>query len=106
MQSVLYPATDEKKEYFNQLLEKKSEMEKDAASLNEEIEELESYLSSLAVSGHISSSFKVFPGVKIHIKDAFLEVKNEFKAVTFINENGLVKITKYEELQEDYSKNK
>ncbi len=98
--------TDEKKEYFNQLIEKKSETEKDIAQLNEEIEEIQEHLASLSVSGRISSSFKVFPGVKIHIKDAFLEVKNEFKAVTFINENGLVKITKYEELEEDYSKKK
>lgn len=96
--------TDEKKAYFNELLEKKSEAENKMSTLNEEIEELENHLSSLSVNGRISSSFKVFPGVKIHIKDAFLEVKNDFKAVTFVNENGLVKITKYEELEEDYSK--
>ncbi len=98
--------SDEKKTYLNQLLEKQSEIEKQKDVLIEETEEIEAYLSSLSVKGHISSSFKVFPGVKIHIKDAFLEVKNEFKAVTFINENGLVKITKYQELEEDYSKKK
>ncbi len=98
--------SDEKKAYFNELLEKKSETENNLSVLNEEIEGIENHLSSLSVTGHISSSFKVFPGVKIHIKDAFLEVKNEFKAVTFINENGLVKITKYVELEEDYSKKK
>ncbi|MEA1910562.1 MAG: FapA family protein, partial [Spirochaetota bacterium] len=96
--------TDEKKAYLNQLLEKKIENEKQTTVLNDEIEELEEHLSSLSVTGHVSSSFKVFPGVKIHIKDAFLEVKNEFKAVTFINENGLVTMTKYEELEEDFSK--
>ncbi|MDA3941804.1 MAG: FapA family protein [Spirochaetia bacterium] len=98
--------TDEKKEYFNQLIEKKSEKEKEITQINDEIEEIQEHLASLSVSGHISSSFKVFPGVKIHIKDAFLEVKNDFNAVAFINENGLVKITKYEELEEDYSKKK
>ena len=51
----------------------------------------------------MSHKYDIF-NVKIHIKDAYLEVKNEFKAVTFINENGLIKITKYEELEEDYSK--
>ncbi|MCD6396316.1 MAG: FapA family protein [Spirochaetaceae bacterium] len=95
---------DEKKEYMKELLIKQSEIEKNSSEIIEEKEEIEEYLSSLSVSGHISSSFKVFPGVKIHIKDAYLEVKNEFKAVTFINENGLVQITKYEELEEDYSK--
>jgi len=98
--------SDEKKTYLNQLLDKQSEIEKQKDVLIEETEEIETYLSSLSVKGHISSSFKVFSGVKINIKDAFLEVKNEFKAVTFINENGLVKITKYEELEEDYSKKK
>ena len=98
--------TDEKQIYLDQLLEKKSEAEKNMIEFNEEIEEIENHLSSLSVTGHVSSSFKVFPGVKIHIKDAFLEVKNEFKAVTFVNENGLVKITRYEELEEDYSKKK
>jgi uncharacterized protein len=96
--------SDEKKAYLNELLAKESEIDKEKAVLMEEIEEIEAYLSSISVSGHISSSFKVFPGVKIHIKDAFLEVKNEFKAVTFVNENGIVRITKYEELEEDYSK--
>jgi uncharacterized protein len=96
--------TDEKKAYLNQLLVKQTDLEGKKSELSEEIEEIEEHLASLSVNGNISSSFKVFPGVKIHIKDAFLEVKNEFKAVTFINENGLVKITKYEELEEDYSK--
>jgi len=95
---------DEKKEYLKDFLEKKSEVESTKSGIENEIEEVEEYLSSLSVSGRISSSFKVFPGVKIHIKDAYLEVKNEFKAVTFINEKGLVKITKYEELEEDFSK--
>ncbi len=98
--------SDEKKEYMNQLLEKKIVIEKERESISEEIEEVESYLSSLSVKGHISSSFKVFSGVKIHIKDAFLEIKNEFGAVTFINESGVVRITKYEDSGEDYSKNR
>ena len=97
---------EEKKAYLKELLLKQSEIEKKDSIIKEEKEEIEEYLSSLSVTGHISSSFKVFPGVKIHIKDAYLEVKNEFKAVTFINEKGLVKITKYEELEEDYSKKK
>jgi hypothetical protein len=43
----------------------------------------------------------VYPGVKVHIKDAPLDVRNEFKAVTFVLENNIVKITKYEEPDED-----
>ncbi len=98
--------SDEKKTYLNQLMEKQSEIEKQKTAVVDETEEIEAYLSSLSVKGRISSSFKVFPGVKMHIKEAFLEVTNEFKAVTFIKENGLIKIKRYEELEEDYSKKK
>lgn len=98
--------SDEKKTYMKQLRIKQAEIENQKTELIEETEEIEAYLSSLSVKGHISSSYKVFPGVKIHIKEAVLEVKNEFKAVTFVNVDGLVKITKYEEFEEDYFKNK
>jgi hypothetical protein len=43
--------------------------------------------------------------VRIFIKDAQpLEVRNEFKNITFIAENKLVKPTKYEESVEDVTR--
>ena len=63
----------------------------------QEIEDTRSYLSQLKTKGRISASGTVFPGVKIVIRDAVLQVKNEFKAVTFISEANMVKVTKYEE---------
>ena len=42
--------------------------------------------------------------MKVVIKDASLKIRNEFKNVTFVNELNEVKVTRYEELEEDYSK--
>lgn len=93
----------EKAEFFKQQKLRKGELEEEKIKINEEAGEVKKYLSSLKVKGKISASGKVFPGVKIYIKDAYLDVRNDFKAVTFINEKGIVKINKYEEPEGDYS---
>jgi len=69
--------------------------------VDDEAQELRDYLSNLKVAGRISASGTVFPGVRVSIKDAFLEVRNEFKSVTFVSDGETVKVTKYEESDED-----
>ncbi len=71
--------------------------------IEDEKAEVHSYLAELKANGKVSASAMVFPGVKVSIKDATLEVRNEFKAVTFVNENGMVKVSKYEEIEDDIS---
>ncbi len=91
----------DKKEYYGQLKVEREELEQQVDTLKEESEEIRSYLSEIRVAGKISASGTVFPGVKIHIKDAYLEVRNEFKSVTFVAEKDTVKVTKYEDSNED-----
>ena len=92
---------DDRKAYYQQLKEQRVEYQDRIAKLEDEAEEFREYLAQLKVSGKVSASGTVFPGVKIHIKDAFLEVRNEFKSVTFVADNNTVKVTKYEESDED-----
>jgi len=93
----------EKKAYYQELKARKVEIADASKKLDAEREEIHDYLADLKVSGKISASGTVFPGVKVSIKDAFLEVRNEFKFVTFVAENSTVKVTKYEESDEDLS---
>ena len=95
---------EEKEKYLVELTGRKSELLEEKKSHEEEIEEIRLYLSSLKIKGKISASTRVYPGVKVFIKDASLEVRNEFRAVTFINEANLVKVTKYEEPEEDFER--
>ncbi len=94
---------EDKQAYYNELLEKQKDIVSKKQVLEDESIEIKEYLESLEITGRISASSRVFPGVKLSIKNAFLEIKSEYKAVTFIQEDRLVKITKYEELEEDYS---
>jgi uncharacterized protein (DUF342 family) len=95
---------EEKQRVLQESIDKRDELLEEQEQLKEEKKELEEYLSSLKVKGRISASDRVFSGVKIVIKDATLDIKNDYKAITFINEKNVVKTTKYVELEEDYTK--
>ncbi|MCP5513833.1 MAG: FapA family protein [Spirochaetales bacterium] len=77
-------------------------------SINEELKELAAeneeifkHIHSLKSVGRVSASATVYPGVKITIKDARLDVKNELKRLTFINEDSIIKTIKYEEPEDE-----
>ncbi|MCA1753230.1 MAG: FapA family protein, partial [Spirochaeta sp.] len=93
--------TQDKVKVYNEQKQKRAAITGDLRKVQREIDEVQGYLSELKTSGKISASSTVFSGVKINVRDATLNVKNEFKAVTFIWGAGVVKVTKYEESDED-----
>jgi uncharacterized protein (DUF342 family) len=76
---------------------------KSRQKIGRDIKAIQDYLDQLKTNGRVSVSGTVFPGVKITIKDAQLPVRHETRAVTYIAEDGMVKVTKYEESQADIS---
>ena len=68
------------------------------------IQEIQAFLNSLKTRGRISASTKVYPGVKIVIRDTVDDVRTEYKAATFVLENGLIRVSKYEEPDESAKK--
>jgi uncharacterized protein (DUF342 family) len=68
------------------------------------IQEIQMFLNNLKTRGKVSASSKVYPGVKVMIRDAVDEVRTEYKAATFILENGLIRAVKYEEPDEAATK--
>ena len=76
-------------------------MLRDIQAIIEEITSIQNYLNTLKIRGKVSASSKVYPGVKIIIRDAKEDVKNEYRAVTFVLENNLIRVTKYEEPDEE-----
>jgi hypothetical protein len=95
---------EEKMQYLKEVTAKKNQLIAEEAELRKEVEELQTYLSSLKVRGRISAAERVFPGVVLYIKNASLPVRSEYKTVTFINEKDDIRVTKYIKLEEDYSK--
>jgi len=66
----------------------------------ERIQEIQAILSSLKIRGRVSASAKVYPGVRVVIRDTIDDVRTEYKAATFVLENGLIRVIKYEEPDE------
>ncbi|GHV42069.1 polymerase [Spirochaetia bacterium] len=86
---------------MQELMERRQILLGDFKKAGETIERVQAFLDSLKVRGRVSASSRVYPGVRILIRDAKNDVRNEYKAVTFILEDGLIRVTKYEETEED-----
>ncbi|MCF7928009.1 MAG: FapA family protein [Spirochaetales bacterium] len=91
---------EEKMKQAVELSKKKAEIQKNQKKSNKELEEINTYMENLKVQGRISASTRAFAGIKVMIKDAELEVRQDHKAVTFILDNGMVKVTRYQEPEE------
>jgi uncharacterized protein (DUF342 family) len=92
---------EDKESYMRELMDKRQQLAADLQKANEDMTKLQEFLNTIKTRGKVSASSKVYPGVKILIKDAINDVRTEYRAVTFILEGGLVRVTKYEEPDEE-----
>ncbi|MDR0399681.1 MAG: FapA family protein [Treponema sp.] len=74
------------------------------AKTDEDLLKVQESLDKTRVRGRVSVSSKVFPGVRIQIRDAREDVRNEYKAVTFVLEDGLISAAAYEEVDKNLTK--
>jgi uncharacterized protein (DUF342 family) len=102
--------TEQKRVFKGQLNPEKEEMlvslttqrDEKTARLNEiegRIGQIKTYLDALEEKGKVAVQKTVFPKVKIMVKHAGLEVKDEFNYVSFVQEAGNIKILPYEEAE-------
>jgi len=94
---------EEKMQQARQLQKSKNALSKEKKELTEEGDQLRDYLAQLRNTGRISASGTVYAGVKMHVREAALEVRNEFKKTTFVGEGGTVKPKRFQEIEEDIS---
>ena len=87
---------EEKEELLSKMLASQDELTIRLGEINEEMNELKSYLKLLKTIGKVSVSKNVYPGVRIAIKDIYYDVTNEFKYVTFVLDSGRIRIRRYE----------
>jgi len=91
---------EDKEAYLQELMERRQILTADLNKALEGIQKIQEYMNQITIRGKVSASTKVWPGVKIVIRDVREDVRTEYKAVTFILENGLVRVSKYEEPDE------
>jgi uncharacterized protein (DUF342 family) len=91
---------EDKEAYLQELTERKQVLTDELSDVNENIQKVQEFMNQVQVRGKVSASTKVWPGVKIWIRDVKEDVRTEYRAVTFVLEDGLVRATKYEEPDE------
>jgi uncharacterized protein (DUF342 family) len=91
---------EDKEAYLQELMDRRQVLTEEMKKAIEGIQKLQEYMNDMQVRGKVSASTKVWPGVKIWIRDVKEDVRTEYKAVTFILENGLIRVSKYEEPDE------
>jgi uncharacterized protein (DUF342 family) len=92
---------EEKQKDLQELSDQRSALLTELTDLNREIQEITSYLTALKAVGRISASDRVFPGVKLFIKNESLTIRNEFRKVSFVLEGQEIRMTKYEAAEVD-----
>jgi hypothetical protein len=95
---------EEKQKNLSELNDKRSEILHELEETGGVITEINTYLQSIKISGKVSASDRVFPGVKIFIKNENLVVRNEFKNVTFSLEDKEIRMIKYEPVDQVFSR--
>jgi uncharacterized protein (DUF342 family) len=86
---------EDKEQFLAELTENHKKIGDEIAKIDNEIEELNQFLHNLPYRGQISASSQFFPGVVIQIRDVKYTVNSNYKASTFVLENGLIRATSY-----------
>ncbi|HOJ63039.1 MAG TPA: FapA family protein [Spirochaetota bacterium] len=87
----------EKEEIYVKLINESKRLNNLIQQLQEEIDEINNYLSGLKTKGKVIASKLVQPGVKIYIKNSFLNVKTEYKKVVFVLQGTEINVVPYTE---------
>jgi uncharacterized protein (DUF342 family) len=88
---------EDKEAYLQELMDRRQILTEDLKKATDGIMKIHEYLDEIQVRGKVSASTKVYPGVIVVIRDVKEDVRTDYKAVTFILENGLIRVSKYEE---------
>jgi uncharacterized protein (DUF342 family) len=91
---------EDKEAYLQELMERRQILTDELKDTVDNIQKVQEFMNEKQVRGRISASTKVWPGVKIFIRDVREDVRTEHRAVTFILEDDLIKASKYEEPDE------
>ncbi|GAB6391453.1 MAG: polymerase/DUF342 domain-containing protein [Treponematales bacterium] len=86
----------DKEAYMTELMEKRQTAAAELRKIYEELNKLQKILDNANVRGRVSASDKVYPGVKVFIRDAVSDIRTEYKSVTFSLDNNLIRAGKYE----------
>lgn len=99
------PLSPDKQERFKEILRSHKQLKEEIDQMATIVEEKKTSLENSAYNAKISASSRVCVGVTVSINSTEYTVTNEYtRAITFVEQNGLVNTASYEEITDDISK--
>ncbi len=92
--------SEEKEAKLKELLKERMTLQKESKELETQAEEIKSYLSMVGEKGCIGAAKLAYPGVRVTVKNAILDIRDEFKYVKFVQDSGNIRSLPYEEARE------
>ncbi|MDR0685780.1 MAG: FapA family protein [Spirochaetaceae bacterium] len=92
---------EDKEAYLRELIENSTKINEELKKINADIDEINAFLQNLPMIGRVSASAKVHPGVVIIIREIRYSINSDYRASTFILENGLIRAVSYIEADAD-----
>jgi uncharacterized protein (DUF342 family) len=92
---------EDKEQFLEELNESHKNISGELEKINDKIMELSLFLNNLPALGRVSASAQFYPGVVIKIRDFKYTINSNYKASTFILENGVIRAVSYIEVAVD-----
>lgn len=96
--------SEDKEAVLQDSMLRRDELVTELRTIAREVESIQTYLNGLKSRGRISASGRIYPGVRICIKDVKEDVRTEARGLTFYLENMMIRTTKYEEPEDEILK--
>jgi uncharacterized protein (DUF342 family) len=92
---------EDKEFLLNELMDQRNSLVSELQDIDKEIDQKQEEQNALKTRGRVSVANMIYPGVKIVIRDVVENIRNEYRAATFVLEDNLVRVVKYEEPDKD-----
>ncbi|MDR1466420.1 MAG: FapA family protein [Treponema sp.] len=92
---------EEKEFLLNELMDQRNRLNEELQQITDGIAEQQKAQDNLKTRGRISAANVIYPGTKILILDVLENIRSEYKSVTFVMEDGLIRAVKYEQPDEE-----
>jgi uncharacterized protein (DUF342 family) len=95
---------EDKEFLLSELMDQRNSLVSELLKINNEINKQQEAQDSIQTKGRVSASNMIYPGTKIIIRDVVQDIRSDYRSVTFVLEDGLIRAGKYEEPDEEVKK--
>ncbi|MDR2447473.1 MAG: FapA family protein [Treponema sp.] len=92
---------EDKEFLLNELMDQRNNLISELQDIDKKIDQKQEEQSGIKTRGRVSVANVIYPGAKIVVRDVVESIRNQYRAATFILENNLIRVVKYEEPDKD-----